>query len=88
MTLKCRYCELLFEVDENTATGFTQWCDTAICTFHAEFLEDAAVQFEDLQAWSDAPDVLECDGSELAAPLHGQTDTTEERGDLVAESEP
>jgi len=50
-----------------------------------QFLETSAVEFEDLEARGDVPNVDEGYLSELATPFSGDTDTTAESGDHVAQ---
>jgi len=49
-----------------------------------QLLATSAVELEDLEAWCDVPDVDEGDMGELAAPFHGDADSTAEGHDGVA----
>ena len=52
------------------------------------FLQASAVDVDHLEAWREEPDVVEGDERKLTPPLSGYTDTTEDSGQLVAETFP
>ena len=73
-------------MDEYATASFTAWRNATVDAGTVDLPEDSTVDVAHSQAWSDVPDVVEGDLGELAAPFGGDTDTTAESGDLVAES--
>jgi len=71
---------------EQFPTRSTNWLDIAANTDSEQSLADTAVDFEQLQAWSDTPDVVEGGQSELAPPFGGDTDTTADCGEFVTDA--
>jgi len=83
-------CLLLECVEEQTAS-LAERVEAAVDAHSVQLLAAAAVDFADLEAGRDVPDVDEGDLAELAAPLHGDADAVEEReqhvGNILAQVE-
>jgi len=73
---------------EAGTNSLTAWFAAAGCEGLHDFLADGAVELAVLEGGCDAPDVVEGDLGEGAAPLGGDTDTAQEGGDLVANANP
>ena len=71
---------------EQHSTGLAARIDAAVDTHSVQLLTTAAVELEHLEAGRDEPDVGEGDVGEFTAPLHGDTDATEEGLDGVAKT--
>jgi len=82
---------LLLECVEEQTAGLAERVQAAVDAHPVQLLAAAAVDFADLEAGRDVPDVDEGDLAELAAPLHGDADAVEEReqhvGDVLAHVE-
>jgi len=82
------WIKLFLELMEAKTTRHTDRFDTTCHTLSPDILAEPTVDLQDLEAWREAPDMVEGDVSELAAPLRGDADAAEQRGQLVAAAFP
>ena len=73
---------------EHSTTRLETRCKAAVDTCGVDPLAQTAVNFADLQAWWDDPDVIEGDVGELASPLSCYANWKAYRKDVVEESFP
>ena len=77
---------LFLAVLEEGTHSLTAWFAAAGGEGLHDFLADGAVELAVLEGRCDAPDVVEGNLGEGAAPLGGDTDTAQDGGDLVAQT--
>ena len=75
----CIFVFLSFlEMMENSTHCFTTWYNAAICTVCVHSLTETAVDFADLHAWWNEPDMVESNDGKLTAPLGSNAATKKE----------
>jgi len=75
----------LFKCTEAQCNRLADWIQAAVNAHTVHLLQTSAVELTGLEAWSDEPDVDECDVGELTTPFHGDADTAAGGHDGVAE---
>ena len=70
---------------EDSPHGLATWYNAAICTVCVNSLTKTAVDFADLHAWWNDPDMVESNDGELTAPLGSNAATKKEGHQFVAE---
>lgn len=65
---------------EEHSACYAAWLQAAVDTHSITFLHTSAVEVQELEEWSEVPDVVEGGDSEIVTPLGGDTDAIEQSG--------